>query len=104
MSEQDEINLAFQFTRPIADSRKALSGGLDAFKQEATTAIGDVTDMPHVRILVAAVMEQVARSWSTAVEYTAKLKEEGEIRFFRDAEESKVTASAGDSITSLVSR
>lgn len=99
MDEQQEKELCYQFTRPVVEVREMLAAGSEAFQSAVTSEIGDKVDVHNIKIMALAVMEQVARSWSTAVEYASNLKEEGEIRFFQEAEESKATASAGGSTT-----
>ncbi len=96
---EEEWELAFQFTRPVAAVREALAQGRDKFREQARGEVGDTLDESVVSLIRIAVLEQIRRSWSTAVSYRQEMEEKGEVHFFPVAEENPKMASAGGSST-----
>lgn len=82
VTDLEEYMLALQFTRTPKEVRKILEGGVDAFKEAAQDLIGDGIDDPLVKLIQIAIVEQVKRSWVTAVSYATALEEKGEVHFF----------------------
>ncbi len=97
---EEEWELAYQFTRPVAEARAALAQGRDKFRAAASAQIGDAIDEPLIKLISSAVLEQIRRSWLSAVSYKQQLEKEGEVTFFPVAEANPKMASAGGSITS----
>lgn len=97
-SDQQQWELAWQFIKTPKEVRKAIVDGTISALAEAE--IGDVIEQPIVMLLIAAVMEQLKRSWQTAVKYGAEAKKNGDITFFRDTEAMRKMASGGGSSTS----
>lgn len=92
VTDDEEFQIAFQFTRPPKVVREAMAKGKEAFTETAVLEIGDKIDSPTIKLIQAAVMEQIRRSWITAVSYKEKLEEKGEVRFFQDSGKNPETA------------
>lgn len=99
VTTDEEWEMAYQFTRPVSECRKALVNGKDAFTQAAREHIGDLIDVSVVSLIRLAVMEQVRRSFQSAITYKQEMEKEGEVTFFPDAEANPKMASAGGSTT-----
>ncbi len=103
VSDQDEIDIAFQFTRMPGDVRAVLANGVEAFRSAASAKIGDELEAATVKLIGVAVMEQIRRTWATPLKYKQEMEQDGEVTFFLDSSREKMTASAGGSNTSAVS-
>lgn len=100
ITDQDEWDIAFQFTRAPSDVRKAMEGGPKEFRARAMEAIGDTLESATVKLIGIAVLEQIRRTWATPLQYKQDMDKEGEVTFFLDASQETKTASAGGSNTS----
>lgn len=97
-SDQQQWELVWQFLKTPKEVRKAIADG--TISALAESEIGDAVEQPTVMLLIAAVMEQLKRSWQTAVKYGAEAEKSGDITFFRDTEAMRKMASDGGSSTS----
>ncbi len=95
MTDEEEFELCYQFTRPISEVRSVLNQGLEKFKNAALVSIGDLHSDIVVKLITAAIVEQIKRAWQTANQYAGEMKEDGEVTFFRDTNPEPGTASAG---------
>lgn len=95
VTTEEEWEMAYQFTRPVGEVRSALAQGRDKFRNIARDHIGDQVDESVVSLIRLAVIEQVRRSFQSAVTYKQEMEKEGEVTFFQDAEANQRTASAG---------
>ncbi len=96
ITDDEQNQLALHFTRTPKELRAILAdGGKEKFFQMATDEIGDKLSGSVVRLITATVIEQVRRSFSTAVSYREKMEKEGDVRFFLDSGTSPETDSAG---------
>jgi len=85
ITDDEECMLCYQFTRPVKEARETLAKGLDHYKQVACEEMGDKVDAPVLKLIQSAVMEQIKRSWVTAISFKEKLEESGEVTFFQEA-------------------
>lgn len=98
-TEEENWELAWQFTHTPAQLREVLAKGREALTAVAVSEIGDNWPTETVKFVGAAVMEQLERQWKTALKHKAEAEEKGEISFFRVAGASQKMASAGGSST-----
>lgn len=96
-TDQQQWEMCWQFTHTPAEVRVALDDGF--FSDYARRDIADAPDV-QVPLIITAAMEQIKRSWQTAVKFAAGMEKDGEVTFFRDAEATRKMASDGGSSTS----
>jgi len=96
ITAEEEAEIAFQFTRTPKECREVIKSGKEAFREKALEEIADKVDAVTISLMVAAVIEQVKRSFNTGISYREKMEKEGEVRFFLDSPETNPeTGSAG---------
>jgi hypothetical protein len=81
VSDEEHAEVVFQFTRSAKECRTILKKGKDYFREQAIEYM-DTIDLHVAKTAdaVAAVMEQIRRSWETALKYQAE-KEKGTVDF-----------------------
>ena len=77
-SDDDGIEIIYQFTRPAKEVRAVLAQGLEHFKEQAKQAIADECNMAQLEELIAAVRIQLQRTYTTALAYVQE-KESGSV-------------------------
>jgi hypothetical protein len=84
ISKEQEWELAFQFTHPVKDTRDLLELGEDHFKEAVLAFIDSGVDEIVVSLICRAVIEQIKRSWETALKHKADLEEKEGISFLAE--------------------
>jgi len=85
VSAEEDWEIAYQFTRPIAESKSLIAKGRDEYRKVAECEIGDQIDEPTINVIRAAVLEQIRRSFLSAISYQQKIDNGGETTFFPGA-------------------
>lgn len=80
ITDTQEWELCFQFTRPQQDSRDLLSLGRQHFTDAAIGFADNATDM-DIKMICRVVIEQLRRSWETALKHKQDLEEKEGISF-----------------------
>lgn len=83
-TDEEGIEMCFQFTRSVREVRKALARGRDEFREAALQSISDKYDSPTISKLVMAVGEQLKRAYETAIKYVSPDDGGGERRNFQE--------------------
>ena len=96
---EEEWEMAYQFIRPVAEVRATLGEGREQFREMARSQVGDQIDESVVGLIRLAVLEQVRRTFETALAYKQEMEKDGEVTFFQDAGTNPATALAGGSTT-----
>ena len=90
MTDEQQWEICWQFTHPIADVKAAFSKSPEELAKLAEE-FGD-TESPQVMdLLLRAVIEQLRRTYETALSYAQEAKEGAQIDFFRDSGETPAT-------------
>lgn len=104
-TDEEEWELAFQFTHTPSEVWDTLQKGREMFSKVAQIAVADNPRFTSsiVKLIGAAVMEQIRREWQTALKFKAEMEERGDVSFFREPTTSPTTGLAGGSNTSAAS-
>lgn len=94
VSDEEHFEIIYQFTRPAKEGRQLLKQGKEVFRDKAVEWVdAQMLNPVQIQQAVAAVMEQIRRSWETALKYTQEQgKGEGTVDF---KQATLQTASAG---------
>ncbi len=86
--------VVWQFTHTPKQCRDAFAKGEDDFRALVAEEVGDSQDEAIVNLIIAAVMEQIKRSWSTALQYKSGMEKDEGINF-PQAGASKMASAGG---------
>lgn len=76
-TEEEDMELLFQFTRPIQEVRKVLAKGRDYFREQALQNISDKLEPEQITKIVGAVTTQFQRYYATRLKYIQESQSEG---------------------------
>lgn len=88
-TDQEEWEMCYQFTTPIRTVREVMAQGREAFAAAAREEIADRLSAEVVKLITPAIMEQLKRNITSAVQYHAEMKEDGQVSFLADTNPAK---------------
>lgn len=74
-STEDEMMLIWQFTHPIKEAYELAKQGKSAFESKAMTEVGMEMDCVKPKIIIEAIMKQIAAAFQLKMTYAADAKE-----------------------------
>lgn len=91
-TDEEEWQMCWQFTNPVKRVRETLALGVQTLKDLARQEIGDTLPPEVVKLITPAIMEQLKRNITTALQYHQDMKDDGQVTFLADTNPAKATA------------